>query len=50
MLVVAAESSTPVWFEPVSVTKSKRVASVAKYVSANIFAYPYMFLPIFISK
>ncbi|KAL3538948.1 hypothetical protein ACH5RR_002314 [Cinchona calisaya] len=34
---LAAESHTPVWFEPVSVVKSKRVASVAKYVS---FASP----------
>ncbi|KAK2978336.1 hypothetical protein RJ640_016438 [Escallonia rubra] len=28
---VAADSDIPVWFEPVSVAKSKRVASVAKY-------------------
>ncbi|XP_071935469.1 pseudouridine kinase-like isoform X1 [Coffea arabica] len=34
---LAAESKTPVWFEPVSVAKSKRIASVAKYVS---FASP----------
>lgn len=32
---VAAKSSVPVWFEPVSVAKSKRVASVAKYVSSG---------------
>ncbi|KAK3023016.1 hypothetical protein RJ639_045010, partial [Escallonia herrerae] len=30
-IVVAADSDIPVWFEPVSVAKSKRVASVAKY-------------------
>lgn len=30
---LAAESSIPVWFEPVSVAKSRRVASVAKYVT-----------------
>ncbi|RVW93342.1 hypothetical protein CK203_022332 [Vitis vinifera] len=34
---MAAESSTPVWFEPVSVIKSRRVASVAKYIT---FASP----------
>jgi len=34
LLEVAAESSVPVWFEPVSVTKSQRIASIAKYVSA----------------
>lgn len=32
---VAAESGIPVWFEPVSVAKSRRVASVVKYVSAS---------------
>nr|XP_023909124.1 uncharacterized protein LOC112020797 [Quercus suber]POF26601.1 pseudouridine kinase [Quercus suber] len=30
---IAAKSSVPVWFEPVSVAKSRRVASVAKYVT-----------------
>ncbi|KAG7011692.1 putative pentatricopeptide repeat-containing protein [Cucurbita argyrosperma subsp. argyrosperma] len=30
---IAAEYDTPVWFEPVSVAKSRRVASVAKYIS-----------------
>uniref|UniRef100_A0A1D1XK61 Pseudouridine kinase n=1 Tax=Anthurium amnicola TaxID=1678845 RepID=A0A1D1XK61_9ARAE len=30
---MAAESGIPVWFEPVSVTKSKRIASVVKYVT-----------------
>ncbi|CAD5315028.1 unnamed protein product [Arabidopsis thaliana] len=30
---LAAESSVPVWFEPVSVTKSQRIASIAKYVT-----------------
>ncbi|KAK9056750.1 hypothetical protein SSX86_024113 [Deinandra increscens subsp. villosa] len=30
---LAAEVGTPVWFEPVSVTKSKRIASIAKYVT-----------------
>lgn len=34
---VAAQYNIPVWFEPVSVTKSKRVASVAKYIT---FASP----------
>ncbi|KAJ6927187.1 hypothetical protein NC651_011304 [Populus alba x Populus x berolinensis] len=34
---VAAESNTPVWFEPVSVAKSRRIVSVAKYVT---FASP----------
>ncbi|CAI9104479.1 OLC1v1003160C1 [Oldenlandia corymbosa var. corymbosa] len=34
---LAAKSNTPVWFEPVSVVKSKRVATVAKYVT---FASP----------
>ncbi|KAI3978758.1 hypothetical protein MKX01_015933 [Papaver californicum] len=34
---LAAESGVPVWFEPVSVTKSKRVVSVAKHIS---FASP----------
>lgn len=34
---VAAESNVPVWFETVSVTKSRRIASVAKYVSVMIF-------------
>lgn len=34
---MAAEFDVPVWFEPVSVTKSRRVASVAKYVT---FASP----------
>ncbi|KAI3448054.1 hypothetical protein Pfo_004719 [Paulownia fortunei] len=35
---MAAECGTPVWFEPVSVTKSKRVASIVKnltYTSPN---------------
>ncbi|XP_031267060.1 uncharacterized protein LOC116125490 isoform X1 [Pistacia vera] len=32
---VAAESNVPVWFETVSVTKSRRIASVAKYISAT---------------
>uniref|UniRef100_A0A7N0T1L7 Carbohydrate kinase PfkB domain-containing protein n=1 Tax=Kalanchoe fedtschenkoi TaxID=63787 RepID=A0A7N0T1L7_KALFE len=30
---LAAKSGTPVWFEPVSVTKSKRIASIVKYVT-----------------
>ncbi|XP_022972403.1 putative pentatricopeptide repeat-containing protein At3g18840 [Cucurbita maxima] len=30
---IAAEYDTPVWFEPVSVAKSRRVASVVKYIS-----------------
>ncbi|KZV17746.1 pentatricopeptide repeat-containing protein mitochondrial-like [Dorcoceras hygrometricum] len=30
---MAAECDTPVWFEPVSVTKSKRVAPIVKYVT-----------------
>ncbi|CAK9142596.1 unnamed protein product [Ilex paraguariensis] len=30
---MAAEDDIPVWFEPVSVAKSKRVASVAKYIT-----------------
>ncbi|XP_022896887.1 uncharacterized protein LOC111410666 isoform X1 [Olea europaea var. sylvestris] len=34
---MAAECKTPVWFEPVSVVKSKRIASVAQYIS---FASP----------
>ncbi|XP_022016788.1 pseudouridine kinase [Helianthus annuus] len=34
---LATEVGTPVWFEPVSVAKSKRIASVAKYVT---FASP----------
>ncbi|XP_026433368.1 uncharacterized protein LOC113330748 [Papaver somniferum] len=34
---IAAESGVPVWFEPVSVTKSKRVVSVAKHIT---FASP----------
>lgn len=34
---VAAESGIPVWFEPVSVAKSRRVASVVKYIT---FASP----------
>ncbi|KAM7474970.1 hypothetical protein LguiB_022213 [Lonicera macranthoides] len=34
---VAAEYGTPVWFEPVSVAKSKRVASIVKYIT---FASP----------
>uniref|UniRef100_A0A2P2JQR2 Ribokinase isoform X1 n=1 Tax=Rhizophora mucronata TaxID=61149 RepID=A0A2P2JQR2_RHIMU len=34
---LAAESNVPVWFEPVSVVKSRRIASIAKYVT---FASP----------
>lgn len=34
---MAAECKTPVWFEPVSVAKSKRIVSVAQYIS---FASP----------
>ncbi|KAL2460167.1 pfkB-like carbohydrate kinase family protein [Abeliophyllum distichum] len=34
---MAAECETPVWFEPVSVAKSKRIASVVQYIS---FASP----------
>ncbi|GJX67432.1 pseudouridine kinase [Tanacetum coccineum] len=34
---LAAEVGTPVWFEPVSVAKSRRIVSVAKYVT---FASP----------
>ncbi|CAN8288456.1 unnamed protein product [Cochlearia groenlandica] len=30
---LAAECNVPVWFEPVSVTKSQRIASIAKYVT-----------------
>ncbi|KAM6588448.1 hypothetical protein CsatA_011053 [Cannabis sativa] len=30
---IAASSNTPVWFEPVSVAKSRRIVSVAKYVT-----------------
>ncbi|KAL5788546.1 hypothetical protein ACOSP7_005495 [Xanthoceras sorbifolium] len=30
---MAAESNVPVWFEPVSVTKSRRIASVVKYIT-----------------
>ncbi|XP_073278976.1 pseudouridine kinase isoform X1 [Primulina huaijiensis] len=30
---MAAECDTPVWFEPVSVTKSKRVAPIVKYIT-----------------
>ncbi|XP_041995275.1 pseudouridine kinase-like isoform X2 [Salvia splendens] len=30
---VAAECVTPIWFEPVSVTKSKRIASIAKLIT-----------------
>ncbi|XP_058069077.1 LOW QUALITY PROTEIN: pseudouridine kinase [Magnolia sinica] len=30
---IAAESHIPVWFEPVSVSKSKRIASIAQYVT-----------------
>lgn len=36
---MAAELDVPVWFEPVSVAKSKRVVAVANYVSTkNILA------------
>lgn len=34
---VAADFDVPVWFEPVSVTKSERVAAIANYVSTKIF-------------
>ncbi|XVE93556.1 hypothetical protein REPUB_Repub01dG0205100 [Reevesia pubescens] len=34
---LAAESSIPVWFEPVSIAKSKRIAPVVKYIT---FASP----------
>ncbi|MBA0814949.1 hypothetical protein Gohar_020741, partial [Gossypium harknessii] len=30
---LAAESNVPVWFEPVSIAKSKRIAPIVKYVS-----------------
>ncbi|KAG6415014.1 hypothetical protein SASPL_122415 [Salvia splendens] len=30
---IAAECVTPIWFEPVSVTKSKRIASIAKLIT-----------------
>ncbi|KAJ0229192.1 PfkB-like carbohydrate kinase family protein [Hirschfeldia incana] len=30
---LAAEVNVPVWFEPVSVTKSQRISSIAKYVT-----------------
>ncbi|CAM8987182.1 unnamed protein product [Rhodiola kirilowii] len=30
---LAAKSDTPIWFEPVSVTKSRRIASIVKYVT-----------------
>ncbi|XP_010479368.1 PREDICTED: uncharacterized protein LOC104758236 [Camelina sativa] len=30
---LAAEFNVPVWFEPVSVTKSRRIASIAKYMT-----------------
>lgn len=36
---MAAECETPVWFEPVSVTKSKRFASIAKLVSDKIICF-----------
>ncbi|XVF01441.1 hypothetical protein REPUB_Repub04eG0089500 [Reevesia pubescens] len=34
---IAAESNIPVWFEPVSIVKSKRIAPVVKYIT---FASP----------
>ncbi|XP_022136240.1 uncharacterized protein LOC111007986 [Momordica charantia] len=34
---ISAENNTPVWFEPVSVAKSRRIASVVKYIT---FASP----------
>ncbi|KAJ1397123.1 Ribokinase-like [Sesbania bispinosa] len=34
---MAADTGCPVWFEPVSVTKSRRISSIAKYVT---FASP----------
>ncbi|KAL8238184.1 hypothetical protein R6Q59_019265 [Mikania micrantha] len=55
---LAAEVGTPMWFEPVSVAKSKRIASVAKYVTftspnedelismANALSYKQKFTPI----
>ncbi|XP_077216055.1 pfkB-like carbohydrate kinase family protein isoform X2 [Tasmannia lanceolata] len=55
---MAAESGIPIWFEPVSVTKSKRVASIAKFVTytspnedeliamANALSYGDKFRPI----
>lgn len=39
---MAVESEIPVWFEPVSVEKSKRIASVVKYVSAMIIEFNYV--------
>ncbi|XP_071738041.1 pseudouridine kinase-like isoform X2 [Rutidosis leptorrhynchoides] len=55
---LAAEVGTPVWFEPVSVAKSKRVVSVAKYITftspnedeliamANALSFKHAFTPI----
>ncbi|XVF44928.1 hypothetical protein PTKIN_Ptkin02bG0162300 [Pterospermum kingtungense] len=34
---IAAESNVPVWFEPVSIAKSERIAPVVKYVSVLSF-------------
>lgn len=33
---LAAESNVPVWFEPVSIAKSERIAPIVKYVSALV--------------
>ncbi|KAL3814153.1 hypothetical protein ACJIZ3_015421 [Penstemon smallii] len=55
---MASECETNIWFEPVSVTKSRRVASIAKYITftspnedeliamANALSYEDKFLPI----
>ncbi|KAK3021788.1 hypothetical protein RJ639_045110, partial [Escallonia herrerae] len=60
-IVMAADSDIPVWFEPVSVAKSKRVASVAKYITfaspnedeliamANALSFGDLFRPVQIS-
>lgn len=36
---MAAESKIPVWFEPVSVEKSRRINSVVKYVSVMLLHF-----------
>ncbi|MBA0872823.1 hypothetical protein Goshw_021402, partial [Gossypium schwendimanii] len=45
---LAAESNIPVWFEPVSIAKSKRIAPIVKYVlerSPNFLAVHFPALP-----
>lgn len=34
---VAIDMECPVWFEPVSVTKSRRISSIVEYVSAMLY-------------